>query len=148
MDIWSPLLWQVPRSEKCPPVREAASANIAHPARGVCHLGPASAFIVSLNTGGLSKGVETDPRIFVGFPARELPPPTHSQHPHMGSPTHWHRPRPHCRAAPQGERYRLQHCLGEGDSTPRPARDAKAFMGYSAQLGGGRRDCPGWAPFG
>lgn len=60
--------------------------------QGVSATQAQTAFIVSLNTVGFSKGVETDPRIFVGFPARELPPPTHSQHPHMGSPTHGHTP--------------------------------------------------------
>lgn len=71
--------------EKCLPVWATASANIAHPAREVC-LGPDSS-IVSLNTVGLSKGVETGPGIFVGLSAKGLPPPTPTQHPHMGSPS-------------------------------------------------------------
>lgn len=145
MDIWSPLLWQVPRSGEVSTCPRSSQCQYCSPCKGCLPPGPNSAFIVSLNTVGFSKGVETDLRIFVGFPARELPPPTHSQHPHMG--TH-HRPSPHCRAAPQGEPYRLRHCLGEGDSTPRPARDAKAFTGFSAQLGAGRRDCPDGAACG
>lgn len=91
--------------EKRPPVPGAASATTAHPARGICHLGPDSASLVSLNMVGLIKGAETDPRVFVGFPAKGLPPrppasthiwahlqhpaPIHgatrsTQHPHVG----------------------------------------------------------------
>lgn len=116
-----------------PTYLSGSQCQYCSPCKGHLLPGPESS-IVSLNTVGLSRGVETDPGISVGFPAKGLPPPPLPStltwaRPHMG--TH-SRPRPRCTVAPQEDQCRLRHCLGEAEaeSTPKLKKSAVCGVQY------------------
>lgn len=134
-----PEVWRgVPLSERQP-------VPILLTLQGVFAPGTGGAFRVSLSTVSPGKGVETDPRTCVGVPAEGLPPPTHTQHPHVGIHTTNQGPVAGWHLRENNTDYDIVSERASPHPGPPQMRHEWLCAVHSS---GGGRGCPGWARFG